>query len=71
VIGEDETIEIKVNTVNPKAVLIADGVPVSKFDLSKIIIAKHKIRAGFIKIKPSDFYKKLHTKLNNWSTNKE
>ena len=71
VIGENETIEIKVNTLSPKAVLIADGIPVSKFDLTKIIISKHKIMAGFIKIKPSDFYKKLLTKLNNWSINKE
>lgn len=71
VIGENETIEIEVNSQLPKAVLIADGIPVSKFDLTKIIITKHKIMAGFIKIKPSDFYNKLLTKLNNWSTNKE
>lgn len=71
VIGEDEVIEIKVNTPSPKAIIIADGIPVSKFDLKKIIISKHKIMAGFIKVKPSDFYKKLLTKLNNWSTNKE
>ncbi|HHW89841.1 MAG TPA: NAD(+)/NADH kinase [Clostridiales bacterium] len=71
VIGENEIINIKVNTASPDAVLIADGVPVSDFDLKHIQIAKHEKMAGFVKTKPSDFYGKLLSKLNKWSANKE
>ncbi|HEY8443421.1 MAG TPA: NAD(+)/NADH kinase [Clostridia bacterium] len=71
VIGENEIIQIKVNTKSADAVLISDGVPVKVFDLREIIISKHKLMAGFVKTKPSEFYNKLFTKLNKWSFNKE
>ncbi|HEY8423431.1 MAG TPA: NAD(+)/NADH kinase [Clostridia bacterium] len=71
VVGENEIINIKVNTVSADAVLIADGVPVENYDLKDIKISKHKLMAGFVKTKPSDFYHKLFTKLNKWSSNKE
>jgi NAD+ kinase len=71
VIGENEVINIKVNTESPNAVLIADGVPVNDFDLRHITISKHKLMAGFVKTKPSEFYNKLFTKLIKWSVNKE
>lgn len=72
VIGENEIVTIKINTPSAKAQIIADGIPVIKgIDLMNLKISKCEISAGFVRIKPSDFYKKLLSKLNIWSTGKE
>ena len=69
VIPDDKRIRVHMRRSDTSAMLVCDGVAVRTVSgEADFEIARYEKRARFVRFSEKNFYKKIFTKLNNWST---